>query len=688
MKSCKNLCLSIALFMLGAISGSAQIQLQPVLSGLTAPVLVTNAKDNSNRLFVVQQNGIIKVLQPGATAPTDFLNIASKIEGGGEKGLLGLAFHPQFAFNRRFYVNYTRDSANRSFDSETVIAEYTALASNTNQADAGSERILLTIPQPFPNHKGGMIEFGKDGFLYIGTGDGGSANDPQNLAQNTSRLLGKFLRINVDLPSGGANLPSYLIPADNPFTGANTARCNGGSAPAGIACQEIYATGLRNPFRWSFDRKTGELYAGDVGQDVQEEISVIKSGKNYGWRVYEGTRCTNIDSNSCGNSSAYEQPIFTYDHVSGRCSVTGGYVYRGRRGTLPDSTYLFADFCTGEIYSLRYIAEGVVLVQTSLLDTNRNIASLGEDENGELYVVGLGGTVDKIINPFRVATRNEVADYDGDLRTDIAVFRGSNRVLYSLNSTDNTVRGAEFGASSDILTPGDFDGDARTDVAVWRPSNGYWYSLDSRTNAFRAFQFGSDGDVPVAGDYDGDRKSDFAVWRPSSGVWFIWQSATNSFRAAQFGANGDQTVPADYDGDGKTDLAVRRTTGGNSTFFVFRSTTNNFFAAQWGSATDVAVPGDYDGDGRADVAVWRPADGFWYALRSGNNQLFARQWGSNGDTPIAGDYDGDGTTDPAVARNSGDSKVWFITQSLNPAIFRAVQFGASSDVTVPNKDVP
>ena len=257
---------------------SGTVVLQPVVSGLTNPLYVTHARDGTNRLFILEQAGLIKVLQPGSTAPTIFLDITANVLSGSERGLLGLAFHPAYASNRRFFVNYTRQP-----DGATVIAEYQASATDPDVADA-ADTILLTIAQPFANHNGGMIDFGPDGFLYIGTGDGGSANDPGNRAQNVEELLGKMLRIDVDLPNGA--IP-YSSPPDNPFFGATAGR------------DEIYAVGLRNPFRFSFDRVTGLLYAGDVGQSAREEVDVITRGGNYGWRVFEGTLCTNNDPGLC-----------------------------------------------------------------------------------------------------------------------------------------------------------------------------------------------------------------------------------------------------------------------------------------------------------------------------------------------------------------------------------------------------
>ncbi|MFY9571791.1 MAG: PQQ-dependent sugar dehydrogenase, partial [Blastocatellia bacterium] len=346
-----------------------QIVLEPVLSGLISPLYVTSAPDESNRLFIVEQGGRIKVLQQGASTATVFLNIVSRVLSGGERGLLGLAFHPQFRTNGRFFVDYTR-----SPDGATVIAEYRVSAVDPNIAET-SETVLLVIPQPFANHNGGMLEFGPDHFLYIGMGDGGSANDPGNRAQNTNELLGKILRIDVDHANG--SIP-YSSPPDNPFFGSTPGR------------DEIYSLGMRNPWRFSFDRTTGDLYVGDVGQNAWEEIDIITRGGNYGWRIMEADRCNPTIAGGVCNKSSLVLPITQYQHVGERCSVTGGYVYRGSKGTLPLGMYVFADYCSGEIFSL---AGGP---QNLLLDTTLNISSFGEDEAGEIYVVGLGGTVHRI----------------------------------------------------------------------------------------------------------------------------------------------------------------------------------------------------------------------------------------------------------------------------------------------------
>ncbi|MEO6589187.1 MAG: PQQ-dependent sugar dehydrogenase, partial [Pyrinomonadaceae bacterium] len=502
-----GLFLCLAIFA-GGIFGQVPIlvrtpQLQPFLSGLSSPLFLTNAKDGSRRIFVVQQRGLIKVVQPGSTMATDFINLSGKVsQSGSERGLLGLSFHPQFSTNSFFFVNYTRVS-----DGATVIARYKAMNNNT-VGDINSEVIVLTIAQPFTNHNGGMIEFRNDGGtnnLYIGMGDGGSGDDPNNNAQNINSLLGKYLRITPDL-SATPPTPAYTNPLDNPYVGVNGA-------------DEIYAIGMRNPFRWSFDRADpSKLWSADVGQNSIEEVNNnITRGGNYGWRVYEGNQCTNNDPGLCTPTN-YIAPTFQYSHTGGRCSITGGYVYRGGQNTFLGGTYIYGDYCTGEYWM--WNGSQQILIQ----DTTRNISSFGEDENGELYLVGLGGTVDKIVRP------KANADFDGDGKTDFSVFRPvSDQSFWYINNSANgsaTVR--QFGSSGDVPTPEDFDGDGKTDIAVFRPADGNWYYVRSSDSTTAAFTFGTNGDIPSAGDYDGDGKADFTVYRPSTGVWYQNNSSNNA----------------------------------------------------------------------------------------------------------------------------------------------------------------
>jgi len=349
----------------------ASLQLDNILTTLSSPVFVTNAHDGSNRLFIVEQGGHIRVLQPGATATTDFLNITSSVLSGGERGLLGLAFHPYYKNTGRFFVYYTRQP-----DGAIQIAEYHVSAADPNVADT-TERIIITIPHPVnANHNGGTVVFGPDGYLYAGTGDGGSSNDPPSNAQNINVLLGKIIRLDIDHTNGP--IP-YADPPDNPFVGVTGA-------------DEIYMVGMRNPYRFSFDRGgSHQLIIGDVGQDHWEEIDIGQLGGNFGWRIYEGNHCTGNDPGLC-NPAGFVFPIAEYQHLSGRCSITGGYIYRGTRGIAAQGDYIFGDYCTGEIMKLH---GGV---QSTLLDlpTNNVLSGFGEDELGELYIVRLNGSLDRL----------------------------------------------------------------------------------------------------------------------------------------------------------------------------------------------------------------------------------------------------------------------------------------------------
>ena len=645
-------------------------RLETRFTGLDRPILIRNAHDGSQRLFIVEQTGRIKVVQPGATVPTLFLDLSSKsfvpVVTGDERGLLGMAFNPNFATNGKFYAYYIRAS-----DGSSVIAEYRTTSGDGtgNTADVSTERILITVPQPFSNHKAGMMDFGTDGYLYISLGDGGSSNDPGNRSQNKSLLYGKMLRIDPNVPDGSQE--QYLIPPTNPFTGTGTARCDTGSTTSGTTCQEIWLLGFRNPWRWSFDRSNGQMWIGDVGESAVEEIDTVTTGGgNYGWRVYEGNQCTGIDPGLC-NPANFVFPIFTYSHIAGRCAITGGYVYRGTLGSLPAGAYTFADYCTGELWMLQNGQQ--VLLQ----NTHKNIVSFGEDEAGEIYVCYANGQIDKI-------TRARASgDLDGDFKTDIAVYRPGQGVWYVINSSNDSLRIQQFGLPEDIPAPEDYDGDNVTDIGVFRPSTGTWYYFRSSDGTVGIIQFGLPGDIPAAGDYDGDKKADLTVYRPSTGTWFTQRSTDGGFSVVKFGLSQDIPTPGDFDGDGRYDIAVWRPTDG--IWYRLNSSNGAFAAIQFGLNGDEPAPGDFDGDGRNDLIVFRPSTRIWYILQSSNGAFAAFQWGLSDDVPAVGDYDGDGKDDIAVFRPS--TGVWYIRQTGTGAL-QAAQFGLSTDLPVPSYDLP
>ena len=345
------------------------VTLTPVVSGFASPVDLQAADDGSGRLFVVEQAGVIRILQGGAILATPFLDIRSRVTFSGEMGLLGVAFHPGFAQNQRLYLNYVRTV--NGTQRQSVIAEYQVSAGDANQADPASERILLTVDQPFDNHKAGQVGFGPDKFLYIGFGDGGSGGDPLGNGQNLQTHLGKMLRIDVDHTTGA--LP-YAIPADNPFAA-------GGGLP------EIWAYGFRNPFRFSFDTATGKQFVGDVGQNLYEEVDIVQKAGNYGWNVMEGLHCYN-PSSGC-DMTGLVLPITEYSHAEGD-AVIGGYVYHGAGIPALAGSYVFGDFGAGTIWRLTQNSSGVWR-RAVLLSGGPNMSSFGKDATGELYVLNYGG---------------------------------------------------------------------------------------------------------------------------------------------------------------------------------------------------------------------------------------------------------------------------------------------------------
>lgn len=351
------------------------IKIKSVTKELKAPVGLTHSSDGSGRLFIIEQEGIIRILMNGKLLKDPFLDIRDRVASGGEKGLLGLAFHPEFSKTGRFFVNYTSLSKGL----KTIISEF-KVQTSTNRVKPETERILLTFTQPYANHNGGHIAFGPDGLLYIGTGDGGAGNDPHRYSQNLSSLLGKMLRIDVKASALGV---PYSIPRDNPFIDQKN------------ISPEIWAFGLRNPWRFSFDSVTQLLYLGDVGQNAREEINIIKKNRNYGWPLMEGKICTPSISKQC-NKKGLEFPILDYPRSTGFV-VIGGYVYRGSSNPELCGVYLYADYGNGRIFGLRY--DGLSVIENRMiLSSGLKITSFGEDEDRELYILDADGSVLKIQN--------------------------------------------------------------------------------------------------------------------------------------------------------------------------------------------------------------------------------------------------------------------------------------------------
>lgn len=383
----------VALALHGTDTEAADVSAQPHLSsplssiklslskrwgGFSQPLYLTAARGDSGRLFVVEQGGRIKVIRNGLVRQRPYLDIRNKVTSGGEQGLLGLALAPNFRQNGRFYVNYT------DLNGDTLIVRYRA---NRPLADAPdfTSQVVIKIKQPYANHNGGCLQFGPDGYLYIGMGDGGSGGDPQNLAQNPSNRLGKMLRIDVGEAPGSVSVPrTYRIPPDNPFLGR----------PGYL--KEIAALGLRNPWRFSFDRSNGQLWIGDVGQGAREEIDFLpkgQAGANFGWNRFEGFATYPPGSPAPPNAAAFRRPVIDLKHPVAE-SITGGYVYRGKAYPALKGTYVYGDFVTGKIWGMH---RGTPVQNRLLLDTQLGIASFGEDSAGELYLCDLyGGAIYRI----------------------------------------------------------------------------------------------------------------------------------------------------------------------------------------------------------------------------------------------------------------------------------------------------
>lgn len=637
-----------------------------VATGFTKPVAFVPHPTDAAVQIVVQQGGLARVLVNGVVQAQPFLDLRGLISSDGEKGLLGLAFAPDYATSGRVFVYFINP------DGHSVVARYTRSAAQPLRLDPAT-RVDLVWPsgerfirQPFANHKGGHLAFGPDGFLYIGLGDGGSGNDPLNHAQNPRSLLGKMLRIDVAVSEGHAT--GYVVPATNPFAGRSD------------VLGEIWAFGLRNPWRWSFDDParggTGALIIGDVGQGAWEEIDYEPAGaggRNYGWRNREGAH-DNVTTTP-PFSPAIVDPIHEYGRGTGQ-TVIGGYVYRGTAlASLLGGRYVFADIGSGRLWSLglQIHATNEATVTDVQEHTNmpgagvRPWVSFGTDARGELYGLTYDGSLFRF-DPYPSSTGRR-GDFDGDAKADVSIYRPNTGTWHILSSASGYASGATYawGVATDVPVTGDYDGDGLADLAVYRPGNGYWYVLKSSTgfSGWAFYTWGMPGDVPVPADYDGDGRTDITVYRPSNGYWYVLTSRS-AFTSAAFyswGMPGDLPAPGDYDGDELVDITVYRPSTGH--WFILRSSSGYSAASiyAWGRAGDLPVAGDYDGDGRADVAVYRPDGGYWFILTSASGFSTSRffSWGAPNDRPVPADYDGDGIDDIAVYRSSNGG--WYVLKS-------------------------
>ncbi|GAA5090172.1 PQQ-dependent sugar dehydrogenase [Chryseobacterium ginsengisoli] len=414
-------------------------------TGLTAPVEIVNANDS--RMFVVQQNGIIKIVQPNGTVnSTNFLNIGSKITYGGERGLLGLAFHPQYSTNGYFFVYYN------DLDGDITVARYT-VSSDPNVADVTTEKIILNQAKPFDNHNGGSIHFAPDGYLWVVTGDGGSGGDPNNNAQNKNSLLGKLLRL--DINSTGP----YNIPPGNPFVGVDGA-------------DEVWAYGLRNAWKFNFDTVSGNVMIADVGQGQIEEINrmpLTQAGINYGWRCYEGNNSYNTAG--CPAQSTMTFPIAAYDHSGGKCSITGGYIYRGTQYPALQGRYIFADYCSTQIGILN---SDNSITWTSAFSGN-NFSTFGVNNQNELFVAAVNSG--KI---FRVTTSTTLGTQENDLSNQIKVYPNpaSKKVFVEGVKDKNTSVEIINFEGRKVLEQGKIEDDNSVDISGI-PAGVYFINLNS-----------------------------------------------------------------------------------------------------------------------------------------------------------------------------------------------------------------
>jgi glucose/arabinose dehydrogenase len=580
------------------------ILLEQVASGLTQPVAVAHAGDGSGRLFIAQQTGQIRILSGGALLPTPFLDLSALVSCCGERGLLGLAFHLDYTTNGFFYVDYT------NLAGDTVVARYSVSAANPNVADPGSAQTVLTQNQPFANHNGGQLAIGPDGYLYIAFGDGGSGGDPQGNGQNLETWLGKILRVDIngdDFP-GDPNR-NYAVPPDNPFVGT-----------AGL--DEIWAYGLRNPWRASFDRATGDLFIADVGQSAWEEINLqpaaSNGGENYGWNVLEGMHCFQDEPPGiCNNflNGGSTLPVLEYNHSFG-CSVTGGYRYRGQLYPQIEGIYFYADYCSGRIWGAVPRDNGIWESQ-ELLIAGFQITTFGEDEAGELYVVQYGAAGEGALHRI-VGCPDPNTDFNHDDKPDYVLHNGGTRQTAVWYMNNNVRAGGAYGptlpAGWRLVDVADFNGDGEPDYALFAPSTrqtAIWYLSGG---AFVRSAYGptlpSGWELVAVGKFNGDCQPDYVLYNASTRRTAVWYLNNNVYAGGAYGP----TLPAgwrlagvaDFNRNGKTDYLLFNPVTRQSAIWYLSGTAfvSGAYGPTIGTGYGLTGVADFNGDSKPDYVLY------------------------------------------------------------------------------------
>jgi glucose/arabinose dehydrogenase len=671
-----------ALILLPPSETQAQLRAIPFVSGLRVPVELVQDPSNASVQYVVEQDGVIRVVKDGVVQATPFLDLRALVAANGERGLLGLAFPPNYAASGRFYVYYTRLGDGTVAEvGDIVVARYKRSTSNALVADPLSRKDLVWGSQSyiehccFGNHNGGHLAFGPDGYLYIAVGDGGGGNDPTNNAQNPTSLLGKVLRIDVNVPDGHAQ--GYVVPSDNPFFD---------DVPVD-ALTEIWAFGVRNPWKFSFDDVNGgtnALLVADVGQGAREEVNyepANRGGRNYGWRNREGTRDNqgNVFNPVPPAFTPLTDPVYEYDHSVGN-SITGGFVYRGiAMRSAFKGRYFFADFVRGRVWSLG-ITVNAITGEGSASDVAEHttelggstvlgaISSFGRDATGELYIVSYSGTIFKIVDATPPDDLQVVLfNHNGDSYKDVLLYnRKTGDWAIQLGNAFGTFDPGPIGgwATGWQISVADFNGDGLNDLFLYSISTGVWFKVISTGSGFSYFTQGwQAGFSTFIVDFNGDGKSDVFAYNSKTGTWFTCISTGNGTGGFEYGSGGWtiwSVFPADFDGDGRTDFLLYDPASGLFYKAIFRE--NGRFAYTSGGWTPGWKPiiTSLNGDSYADVFLYSPVTGIWYRATSAGDgtgvfDYAMGGWAAGWNVQTA-DFDGNGISDFFLIHTNG---IWY-----------------------------